>query len=102
MARSKIWIATLWPHGSRSATQAGSRVGRRRIELSDLAAFPGDPQYPVAVFLAEVGDRHAGGFEDPQPEQAEHRDEGEVVDVGGGAGGGEHRFELQMGQSEGG
>jgi hypothetical protein len=33
----------------------------------------------VTVFLTEVGDVGAGGFEDPQAEQPEHGDEGEVV-----------------------
>jgi hypothetical protein len=36
-------------------------------------------QDAVAVFLAEVGDVGAGGFEDPQAEQPEHGDQGEVV-----------------------
>jgi hypothetical protein len=30
------------------------------------------------MFLAEVGDIRASGFEDPQPEQAEHRHQCEV------------------------
>ena len=53
--------------------------GRQRDE-DDLAALAVDPQDPVAVFLAEVVDVGAGGFEDPQAEQSEHRDQGEVVD----------------------
>jgi hypothetical protein len=32
----------------------------------------------VAVLLAEVGDVRAGGLEDPQAEQAEHRHQREV------------------------
>ena len=68
----------------------------------DLAALAADPQHPVAVFLAEVGDVGAAGFEDPQAEQPEHGDQGEVVRVGRESGGGEHGFELQMGQPEGG
>jgi hypothetical protein len=74
--------------------------GWRQGCQDDLAAFARDAQDAVTVFLAEVRDVGAAGFEDPQPEQAEHRDEGEVVGVGGGASGGEHRFELQVGQSE--
>jgi hypothetical protein len=35
------------------------------------------------VLLTEVLDAGAAGFEDPQPEQAEHRDEREVVVVSG-------------------
>jgi hypothetical protein len=31
----------------------------------NLGAFAGDSQHPVAVFLAEVGDVGAAGFEDP-------------------------------------
>jgi len=44
----------------------------RQRDRDDLAAFAADPQYPVAVFFAEVGDIRAGGFEDPQAQQAEH------------------------------
>jgi hypothetical protein len=36
----------------------------------------------VAVFLAEVVDVGAGGFEDPQAEQAEQGLEGELARVG--------------------
>jgi hypothetical protein len=48
----------------------------------DLAALAVDSQYPVAVFLAQVVDAGPAGFKDPQPEQAQQRDEGEVVRVG--------------------
>ena len=37
------------------------------------------------------------GFEDPQPEQAEHGHQGEVVAVARLARGREHGLELQMG-----
>jgi hypothetical protein len=50
----------------------------------------------VAVLFAEVADVRAGGFEDPQAQQAEHGHEGEVVAVGGLAGGGEQGLELQV------
>jgi hypothetical protein len=33
------------------------------------------------VFLAQVGDVGAGGFEDPQAQQPEHGHQGEVVIV---------------------
>jgi hypothetical protein len=56
----------------------------------------------VAVFLAEVVDGRAAGFEDPQAEQAQHRDEGEVVDVGREPGGGDQGFELQVSEAKGG
>jgi hypothetical protein len=54
----------------------------------------------VAVFLAKIRDVGADRFEDPQAEQPEHRDQGEVVDVARLAGGGEQRFELQVRQPE--
>jgi hypothetical protein len=38
----------------------------------------------------------AGGFEDPQPQQAEHRDQSEVVDVGRLSARGQQRFELTI------
>ena len=75
---------------------------RRQRDEDDLAALAAHPQDPVAVFLAEVGDVGAAGFEDPQAEQAEHGDQGEVVGVGRLPGGGDHGFELQVGQPEGG
>lgn len=50
--------------------------------------------------LAEVFDAGAGGFEDPQAEQSEQGDEGEVVDVGRVAAGGEHGLELQVAQAQ--
>jgi hypothetical protein len=56
----------------------------------------------VAVFLAEVADVQAGGFEDPKSEQAQETDQGEVAPVRGLSGCGEQGFELQMGQPEGG
>ena len=49
----------------------------------DLVALAVDAQDAVAVDLAEALDVGAGGLEDPQPEEAEHRDQGEVVEVGG-------------------
>jgi len=38
-------------------------------------------QDAVAAFLAQIIDAGAGGFEDPQAEQTQHDDEGEVVRV---------------------
>jgi len=55
----------------------------------------------VPVLLAEVTDVGAAGFEDPQAEEPEHRDQGEVVVVGGEPAGGEQGLELQVGQSQG-
>ena len=37
----------------------------------------------MSMLLAQVADAGAAGFEDPQPEKAEHRDESEVVEVVG-------------------
>jgi hypothetical protein len=48
----------------------------------DLVALADDPKHLVAVFFAEVADVQAGGFEDPQPKQAEQADQGEVAWVG--------------------
>ena len=53
------------------------------------------------MFFADVFDLSAGGFEDPQPQQAEHGDEREVVAVGRFPGGGQQRLELQVGEPEG-
>lgn len=60
------------------------------------------PEDTVPVFLAHVGDVCAGGFEDPQSEQAKHGDQGEVVEVGGLPGGAQQCFELQVRQAQGG
>ena len=57
--------------------------GRQR-DQDDLSALAAHAQDPVAVFLAEVGDVSAGGFEDPQAEQAEHGHQREVAWVTGG------------------
>jgi len=56
----------------------------------------------VAGFLAQVGDAGPARFEDPQPEQAEESDQGEVVQVRRQPGGGNQGFELQMTETEGG
>jgi hypothetical protein len=57
------------------------RWGQR--DQDDLAAFPADLQDPVAVFFAKPADVRTGGLEDPQAEQPEHGDQGEVVPVSG-------------------
>jgi len=74
---------------------------RRERNEDDLASLASDPQNPVAVFLAEVADVGAAGFEDPQPEETEQRDQREVVRVGRQPCGGDQGFELQMAQPEG-
>ena len=55
--------------------------GRQRDE-GDLVALAVDTQDAVTVHLAEGFDVGAGGLEDPQAQEAEHGDEGEVVGVG--------------------
>ena len=67
----------------------------------DLGALAEHPQHPVAVFLAEIGDVGAGGFEDPQAEQPEHGHQREVARVGGLPGGGEQGLELRVGEPQG-
>ncbi|WIM99812.1 hypothetical protein ACTOB_003477 [Actinoplanes oblitus] len=73
-----------------------SGYGWRQRDENDLATFAADFEYPVSVFLTEVGDIGAAGFEDPQPEQAQHGVQCEVLDVGRQSGGGDHRLELQV------
>jgi hypothetical protein len=46
------------------------RRGQR--DQDDLGAFAAHAQDAVAMFLAQVGDVGAGGFEDPQAQQPEH------------------------------
>jgi hypothetical protein len=67
----------------------------------DLAAFAAHSQDPVAVLRAQVADAGPAGFEDPQFEQAEEGDQGEVVRVGRQPRGGDQGLELQMTEAEG-
>ncbi|WP_326550995.1 hypothetical protein [Micromonospora sp. NBC_01813] len=53
------------------------------------------------VALDDQTEQSSAGFEDPQAEQAQEGDQGEVVRVRGRAGGGDQGFELEMAQSEG-
>jgi hypothetical protein len=66
----------------------------------DLVALAVHAQHPVAVLFAEVANVAAGGLEDPQPEQTQHRDQGEVEPIHGLSGRGQHGLELQMSQPE--
>ena len=75
---------------------------RRQWHEHDLAAFPADLQDTMTVLLTQVFHVGAAGVEDPQAQQPEQDDEGEVVDVGTGAGGVQHGLELQVGQTQGG
>jgi hypothetical protein len=56
--------------------------GRWQRDEYDLAALAAHAQDPVAVLFAQVGDADAARFEDPQSEQAQQRDQREVVRVG--------------------
>ncbi|WP_433303432.1 hypothetical protein ACQP2F_11990 [Actinoplanes sp. CA-030573] len=49
---------------------------------SRLVALTANLQDAAAAFHSKIGDVGAAGFEDSQPEQAKHRDQGEVVAVG--------------------
>jgi hypothetical protein len=62
--------------------------GRQRDEhkVVTLANYAQDA---VTVFLADVADVRAGGFEDPQPQQAQHHHQRKVTVVVGLASGGE-------------
>ena len=51
----------------------GSSHRWRQGDQDDRGAFAADAQDPVAVFFAQVGDVRAGGLEDPQAEQSQHR-----------------------------
>jgi hypothetical protein len=62
---------------------------RRQRGKHHLAALAPHPQHAVAVFLAQVADARAAGFKDPQSEQAQERDQREVVRVGRQPGGGD-------------
>jgi hypothetical protein len=54
---------------------SGDRGWQRNED--DLATFAAHTQDPVSVFLTQVGDVRPAGFEDPQPEQTQERDQGE-------------------------
>jgi hypothetical protein len=75
---------------------------RRQRDENDLAALATNLEHLVAVFLTEVGDVRAARFEDPQSEQAGHGDQGEIVDVDRQSDGGDHGFELEVAEAEGG
>ena len=60
-------VAEQWPVPARERAVHRRREGGE----DDLAAVAADPDDPVAVRLAEIFDVSAGGFEDPQREQAQ-------------------------------
>ena len=57
----------------------GPADGWRQRDQDDLGALAAHAQHLVAVLLTQVGDVRAGGLEDPQAEQPEHGDQGEVA-----------------------
>ncbi len=48
------------------------RLLSRQRDQNDLGAFAAHAQHPVAMFLPEVSDAGASGFEDPQAGQPKH------------------------------
>jgi hypothetical protein len=66
---------------ARGGAVDGPADRRRQLDQDDLGALAADAQDAVAVFLAQVGDVGAGGYEDPQAQQPEHGHQGEVVVV---------------------
>jgi hypothetical protein len=56
----------------------------------------------MAAFLAEIVDSGAPDLEDAQAEQAQHRDQREVVDVRRQPGGGDQGLKLKVPEPEGG
>ena len=73
---------------------------RRQRDQDDLGALAAYPQDAMAVFLAQVGDVGAGGFEDPQTQQPEHGHQGEVARRRRFAGSSEQSLELQVGEAQ--
>jgi hypothetical protein len=61
----------------------GPRDRWRQRDQDGLGSFAAHAQHPVVVPFAEVGDVGAGGFEDPQAQQAEHGYQGKVAGIGG-------------------
>ncbi|WP_405072075.1 hypothetical protein OG558_22585 [Kribbella sp. NBC_01510] len=60
----------------------GPANGWGKRNQGDLVALAVHAQIPVAVLFAEIFDVAAGGLEDPQPEQTQHRYQGEVEPTG--------------------
>jgi hypothetical protein len=79
------WVLSrIGPPGRAPAAPVDGPPDRwRQRYQDDLGAFAAYVQHPVAVFFAQVGDVGAGGFENPQAQQAEHGYQGEVAGMGG-------------------
>ncbi len=71
-----------WPAGAGADSPVDGAADRwwQRDE-DDLGAFAAHAQHPVAVLLAKIGDVCPAGFEDPQAQEPEHRDQREVAGV---------------------
>jgi hypothetical protein len=84
-----------WPGGAvvDGSVDRTSHRWRQRDQHGRVASAT-DPEHTVAVFLAEVADARAASFKDPQAEETEHGDQGEVIDVWRQPGRGDQRFEL--------
>lgn len=74
----------------------------RQRDQDHLAAFAADSQHPMTMLFAEITDICAADFGAPQAQEAQHGHQGEVVAVGGFAGGCKQGLELQVGEPEGG
>jgi hypothetical protein len=59
----------------------GARHRRWEGDRHDLATLTGDLEHAVAALLAEVLDVRPALLEEPQPEQAQHHDQRQVVGV---------------------
>ena len=66
--------------GARGAVD-GPPDSRGRRDQDNLRSLAAHPQDPVAVFFTEITYIRAGGFEDPQAQEAEHGHQCEVVPV---------------------
>ncbi|WP_228819371.1 hypothetical protein [Nocardia transvalensis] len=54
----------------------------RERDQDDLAALADHAQDSVTVFFSDIADVASAGFEDPQPEQAQHHHQREVEPIG--------------------
>jgi hypothetical protein len=90
------------PAGASADGAFDGPAGRwRQRDQHDLGAFAAHTQHPVAVLFAEAGDVGAGGFEDPQAQQAGHRHQREITRVRRLPCCGEQRPGLQVGEPQG-
>lgn len=95
-------LSRMGPSDRPATARSTARARRWHGHEHDLGALAERADYTVAGFLAEVADVQPGGSHNSQPEQADKADQSEVVGVGRVSGGVQHRFELQVAESEGG